>query len=72
MRHIRAALKRYAVEPPLNQDLFIHVRNSEKELLCHWRTDRFPPVVEGRIGLRHMWTRSARYRDFRVSVLSTQ
>ena len=28
------------------------------------------PVTEGRIGLRHMYTRSARYRDFRLSALS--
>lgn len=49
-------------------DLFMNVRNAEKELLCHWSTDAFPMVTEGRIGLRHMYTRSARYRDFRVSV----
>lgn len=51
-------------------DLFMHVRNDEKEMLCHWKTDAFPPITEGRIGLRHMYTRSARYRDFRVSILS--
>ena len=50
-------------------DLFMHIRNSEKELLCHWPTDAAPPVTEGRIGLRHMWTRGARYSDFRISQL---
>jgi hypothetical protein len=50
-------------------DLFMHIRNRDQELLCHWRTDSLPPVLEGRIGLRHMWTRAARYRDFRVSKL---
>lgn len=32
-----------------------------------WDTSSFDPVTEGRIGLRHMWTRSARYANFRVS-----
>jgi len=49
-------------------DLFMHIRSREKELLCHWKTDALPPVLEGRIGLRHMWTRGARYRDFRISM----
>ena len=35
-----------------------------------WDTSKFDPVTEGRIGLRHMWTRSARYANFRVSELS--
>jgi hypothetical protein len=48
-------------------DLFMHIRNDEKGQLCHWKTDAFPPILEGRIGLRHMWTRGARYRDFRIS-----
>ncbi len=50
-------------------DLFMRVRGSNKETLCHWKTDAFPLISEGRVGLRHMYTRSARYRDFRVSVL---
>jgi hypothetical protein len=31
-----------------------------------WDTSAFPPVTEGRIGLRHMWARSSRYQNFRV------
>ena len=53
-------------------DLFMFVRNDEQQLLCHWSTDEFPPVTSGRIGLRHMYTRSARYRDFRVSLPSEE
>ena len=53
-------------------DLFMHIRNPEREQLCHWRTDKFPPVTEGRIGLRHMWTRGARYRDFRISTFGVE
>lgn len=47
--------------------LFMHVRNDKQKKLCHWETGAFPAILEGRIGLRHMWTRAARYRDFRVS-----
>lgn len=49
-------------------DLFMRVRADGRELLCRWKTDEFPPIVSGRIGLRHMFTRIARYRDFSVSV----
>ncbi len=51
-------------------DLFMHIRNRETDRLCHWKTDSAPAIREGRIGLRHMWTRGARYRDFRISQLS--
>lgn len=51
-------------------NLFMHIRNREKEQLCHWKTDSFPPVLEGRIGLRHMWTRAARYKNFKISKLN--
>jgi len=49
-------------------ELFMMIRNPDKEYLCHWVNTDQPLVTEGRIGLRHMYTRSARYRDFRVSV----
>lgn len=48
------------------QELYMHIRNEDRELLCHWRNDMFPPIETGRIGLRHMYTRHARYRGFRV------
>ncbi len=50
------------------QELFMHIHNDEKQMLCHWKNESFPPILEGRVGLRHMFTRSARYRDFRISV----
>jgi hypothetical protein len=49
--------------------LQMKVKNSEKEMVFDWDYKDFPPVAEGRIGLRHMYTRGARYKDFRVSVL---
>jgi hypothetical protein len=33
-----------------------------------WDISPFPPVTEGRIGFRHMWVRSSRYRNIRVYV----
>ncbi len=35
-----------------------------------WDTSAFPPVTEGRIGFRHMWTRCSRYRNIKVFVLN--
>ncbi|MEM1165334.1 MAG: DUF1961 family protein [Planctomycetota bacterium] len=48
-------------------DLFMHVRNPTDEQLFAWKTDTFPDITEGRVGLRHMYTRASRYKDFRVS-----
>lgn len=31
-----------------------------------WDASAFPPVNEGRIGLRHMWARSSRYQNLKV------
>ena len=50
-------------------DLFMSIGNPDRQFLCHWKTNTAPPILEGRIGLRHMWTRAARYRNFRISQL---
>ena len=54
------------------QVLFMHVKNDQTEKICCWKNDSLPPIIEGRIGLRHMFTRSARYRDFHVATRSLQ
>ncbi len=48
--------------------LFLKVANTEddEEKLFYWDTSSFDPVTEGRIGIRHMYTRAARYGNFRV------
>ena len=51
-------------------ELFMLVRAEGREMLYRWKTDAFPPIEEGRIGIRHMSTRSARYRHVRISVLT--
>lgn len=48
--------------------LFLKVEGDGHRKTYTWDLTGFPPVTEGRIGLRHMYTRSARYRDFRVFV----
>jgi hypothetical protein len=50
-------------------DLFMYIRNSQKKYLCHWKTDQYPSIEEGRVGLRHMWTRAARYKNFKIQIL---
>ena len=50
------------------RDLFMRIRGDEREKLCHWKNVSLPPINEGRIGLRHMYTRGARYRNFRISI----
>jgi len=51
------------------KELFMMIRNADKAYLCHWSGDEQPAISAGAIGLRHMWTRSARYRNFSVSTL---
>ncbi|MFW6155591.1 MAG: heparinase II/III family protein, partial [Planctomycetota bacterium] len=38
--------------------------------IMRWDTSGWPPIAEGRIGLRHMCTRSARYENFTVQTLA--
>ena len=47
-------------------DLFMHILKGKEVKLCHWDISGFPPLTEGRIGLRHMGSRAARYRNFKV------
>ena len=48
--------------------LFMNVKGKESEKLFSWDLPAENPITEGRIGLRHMYTRSAMYSDFKVSV----
>jgi len=41
-------------------------QNPEEELICEWYVSGHPDCKSGRVGLRHMYTRSARYKNFRV------
>ena len=48
--------------------LYLQATGSGQGPLCHWRNAALLPIYEGRIGLRHMYTRGARYKNFRVSL----
>lgn len=43
-----------------------HKENEADQLTCTWDISDTPTCLSGRIGLRHMYTRSARYKDFKV------
>ena len=49
--------------------LMIKVEGDGKTKLFRWDFSSHPSITEGRIGLRHMWTRSSRYKNFSVSEL---
>jgi len=49
--------------------LFVKVENDGVSKLFNWDFSEHPRIVEGRIGLRHMWTRSSKYANFSVCEL---
>lgn len=49
--------------------LYMKVGNDKLSRLFFWDTSNFPPITEGRVGLRHMWTRCSRYSELHISVL---
>jgi len=50
-----------------DRDIFMRVENADQTVYFHMGNPDLPPITEGRIGLRHMFTRSARYKNFRIS-----
>ena len=54
----------------VGHQLHMKVETPDDSRLFTWDTSGFDPVAEGRIGLRHMWTRCSRYANFRVFVLA--
>lgn len=53
----------------IKRDRDLHMRMESPKLVhyCHFTNEDLPPVTEGRIGIRHMFTRSSLYKNFRVS-----
>ncbi len=49
-----------------NDTLFFKVTGNNVEELFSWKSNRIKEVTEGRIGLRHMYTRSAMYKNFKI------
>jgi len=50
-----------------DRDLHMRVENPDQVVYCHITNPDLPVITAGRIGLRHMFTRSARYANLRVS-----
>ena len=52
-----------------NDLLSFKVEGDGKSTIFSWDFSEHPRITEGRIGLRHMWTRSSKYANFSVSQL---
>ncbi|MEM0966298.1 MAG: DUF1961 family protein [Verrucomicrobiota bacterium] len=52
-----------------DRDLLMRVENADQVGYFHMTNPDLPVIEDGHIGLRHMFTRSAQYQDFSVSVL---
>lgn len=50
-----------------DRELIIRVENPNKVGHFHFTNAQLPAITEGRVGLRHMFTRSARYANFQIS-----
>ncbi|MBT5901511.1 MAG: DUF1961 family protein [Opitutaceae bacterium] len=50
------------------RELRMRVMDGDRAFYCHWRNESLPAIEAGRVGLRHMYARSARYQNFSVSV----
>ncbi|WP_394153768.1 DUF1961 family protein [Vibrio maritimus] len=50
-------------------NLWMEASNGVRSGLFHWDTSTHPDLSEGRVGIRHMFSRKATYRDFTVSTL---
>jgi len=55
-----------------DRDIFMRIENPEQVYYCRMTNTNLPIVTQGRIGLRHMFTRSARYKNFRISTSANQ
>ena len=51
-----------------DRDLLMRVENPDQIYYCRMTNSKHPIITGGRIGLRHMYTRSARYKNMRISV----
>ena len=50
-----------------DRELIMKCENAEQTIYCHMKNPDLPIIREGRIGLRLMWTRATRIKDFRIS-----
>lgn len=60
-------LKHHVTVIKKDRELFMKVENKDGVTYCHMKNEKLPIITEGRIGLRHMYTRSARYKNIVIS-----
>jgi peptidoglycan/xylan/chitin deacetylase (PgdA/CDA1 family) len=53
-----------------NRDLYLRIKREGLTYDAHFQNEPFGPILSGRIGLRHMFSRSARYQDISISLPS--
>lgn len=51
-----------------NNKLYFSASNKNISRLYNWDLSIFPPVTEGRVGLRHMYARSAMYKNIKICI----
>ncbi len=51
------------------RELMMRIENAEQTYFCWMQNPNLPEIHDGRIGLRHMFTRSARYKNIRISTI---
>lgn len=51
-----------------DRDLYMKVTSTEHTKYFHWNNDKLPPIHEGRVGLRLMFTRASLIKNFKVSI----
>ena len=49
-----------------DHDIYMRVENPDQVYYCRMAHHKLPPITEGRIGLRHMFTRSACYHNIKI------
>ncbi|MEM9675312.1 MAG: hypothetical protein AAF992_22160 [Bacteroidota bacterium] len=52
--------------------LILQVSNNITEKYFYWNTSAFPAIESGKVGIRHMYTRSALYENFTISSLQRE
>jgi hypothetical protein len=52
-----------------DREVLMRIQNSDQDYYCHMMNPKLPTVEAGRVGLRHMFTRSALYKNFRISTV---
>jgi hypothetical protein len=47
--------------------IYMKIQNSREVVHCYFENEKLPVITEGRVGLRHMFTRSSTYKNFTIS-----